>query len=71
MKPTLKKPSGKLTGQNLPTTAQNAWAFKHHTGVAVEQDEEETDANGEDESEDIKPARGLTRSSSVGCFKRI
>ena len=65
MKPTLTKPSGKLTGQSLPTTGQSTQVPKYSRNVAMEQDEDETDDNGEDESEDIMPSRGLTRSSSA------
>ena len=38
---------------------------KYSCNPAMEQDEEETDDNGEDESEDIMPLRGLTQSSSA------
>lgn len=65
MKPTLKKPSGKRTGQNVPASSQSIQTFKHNTDV-TEDDEYETDTGGKDESEDLKPAGGLTRSSSVG-----
>ena len=65
MKPTLTKPSGKLTGQSLPTTGQSMQVPKYGRNVATEQDEDETDDNGKDESEDIMPLRGLTQSSSA------
>ena len=65
MKPTLMKPSGKLTGQSLPTTGQSTQVPKYSHNPATEQDKEETDNNGEDESEDIMPLRGLAQSLSA------
>ena len=69
MKPTLKKPSGRRNGKNLPISLQGAQALEHDIDTAAD-DEDETDAGGEDESEDIKPPGSLTRSSSVSCFGR-
>lgn len=69
MKPTLKKPSGKRTGQSIPAFLQAVRAFKNDVNVAEEQDEDETYAGSEDDSEDVKPPGGLTRSSSVGPFE--
>jgi len=71
MKPTLKKPSGKRTGQGPLTTTQGIQAFGLGSDVAAEQDEGDTDADNEDESEDIKPPGGIMRSSSVGCFECV
>ena len=65
MKPTLKKPSGKLAGRSLPAAGQSMQVSKYSGNTAAEQDEEETDDSSKDESEDIMPLRGLTRSSSA------
>lgn len=59
MKPTLKKPSGKLAGWSLPAAGQSTQASKYSGNMATEQDEEETDDSSKDESEDIMPLRGL------------
>jgi len=64
MVPTMKKPSGVRSGWNLQTAAPACV----QPSVVVEQDEDETDQGGEEESEDIKPAGRLIRSSSVSRF---
>jgi len=65
MNPTMKKPSGKRSGNGLPITTANK-----QTVTVMTQDEDETDYDVEEESEDIKPAAGsLRRSSSVRYSK--
>ena len=64
MVPTMNKPSGARSGWNPLTTAP-AHAQPRIIG---EPDEDESDQGGEEESEDIKPAGRLVRSSSVGRF---
>lgn len=70
MKPTLKKPSGRRDDNNPPASLHGGWESKRDINTAAE-DDNETDAGSEDESEDIKPPGSLTRSSSVSCLDTV
>ena len=70
MKPMLKKPSGRCDNNNSPASLRGAWESKHDINTAAE-DDDKTNTGSEEESEDIKPPGGLTRSSSVSCFNTI